>query len=76
MFTATEYRQWIEAPTEAAAIDVMIAATRRLEREAQLAERYVPESPTWGTAPEYAPELEPWQCEPAWMAEAMEAHHG
>jgi len=68
-------QQWIDAPTDAAATEAVIALALA-ERDAQLHERYIPESLTWGTAPEYAPEPEAWQCEPAWMDEAMEVHHG
>ena len=66
--------QWIDAPTDAAATEAVIALAQ--ERQAQRAERYVPESLTWGTAPEYEPMPPAWAEEPAWMAEAMEVHHG
>ena len=75
MFTATEYRRWVEAPTEAAAVDEVIAATRRLEREAQLAERLVPGN-GWDRPDEWEPMPPAWAEEPAWMAEAMDVHYG
>ena len=66
-------RQWLEAPTQAAATDAVIALAQ--ERQAQQRERYVP-SNGYDRPDEWEPMPEPWQCEPAWMAEAMEVHHG